>query len=126
MWGSLGDVVFRLAKTPKRMHFSDRSRLPVLTPVRGKSIVQYTGDEPLEIELSILFHASFCDPKEEIEKLRSLKGLRLPLVINGEKWGDFAIEELSGELRSTTAGGKLISVEVTLRLKEVPDVGVGT
>jgi len=126
MWGSLGDVVFQLLKTPNKLRTTNRFRLPVLTPVKGSPFVQYTGDDPQEIELSILFHSTFCTPEEEIEKLKTLKGVKLPLVIANRKWGDFAIEELRVEVRETTKNGELISAEVSLKLKEVPDVGVGT
>ena len=126
MWGSLGDIVFQLLKTPNKLRTTNRYRLPVLTPVRGNPFVQYTGDDPQEIELSILFHSSFCSPEEEIERLKALKGLKLPLVIGNQKWGDFAIEEIRTEVRETTKDGELISVEVSLKLKEVPYVGLGT
>jgi phage protein U len=123
MWGSLGDIVFQLVKTPNKLRASKHYRLPVLTPVKGTPFVQYTGDEPQEVELSILFHYSFCNPEGEIEKLKNLKGLKLPLVIGSQKWGDFAIEELRVEVRETTKGGELLSAEVSLKLKEVPNVG---
>ena len=121
MWGLFADITFEMLKTPKSLKTLTKARLPALVPVEGKTILQYTGTEPREIELTILFHNSFCNPKEEAQKLKQLTGTAQPLVIGEELIGNFTLEEIEEEIR-TTAKGEPISIELKLKLKEVQDV----
>ena len=121
MWELFADITFEMLKTPKSLKILTRARLPALTPVEGKTILQYTGTEPREIELTILFHSSFCNPKEEAQKLKQLTGTAQPLMIGEELVGNFTLEEIEEEIR-TTAKGEPVSIELKLKLKEVQDV----
>jgi len=118
IWGMFGDIIFELIKTPKNLKRIKRARLPSLVPIEGKTIHQFAGTEPQEIELSIHFHSSFCNPEKETKKLKDLIGTPQILVIGEEIVGDYVIQEIEEEVK-TTAGGKAISVEMKLKLKEV-------
>lgn len=118
MWGMLGDVIFELLKTPSSLKTTKRARLPSLVPIEGKTIHQFTGTEPQEIELNIHFHASFCNPEAEAQKLKNLIGTPQVLVIGEKILGEYAIEEIEEEIK-TTAQGKTLSIKMKLRLKEV-------
>ena len=118
MWGMLGDTIFELLKTPKSLKKTKRARLPSLVPIEGKTVHQFMGTEPQEIELSIHFHSSFCNPEEEAKKLKDLIGIPQVLVVGEEILGDYVIEEIEEEVK-TAAKGRAVSIKMKLKLKEV-------
>jgi phage protein U len=147
MLAQLGDIVFELLKEPLKWDGEKAWRYAEHPIIWGETKLQYTGHEPRAFNLSIRFHASFCDPEMELQRLeaqawkRGTDGFRMPLAFilgSGEVLGKYVITEIGREyvkffpgpirpaLRSgvEAAGpmpdesGKILEVTVTVALRE--------
>lgn len=126
MYCQLGNIVFENLKT-----FTDYSKTgstvfaehPLLD---GKPRLQKTGLSLSEISLQIRFHVSFCNPADELDKLKTARdsGEILPLLYgNGKLEGDFVITEISETIEDADSQGNIFSYNLYVSLKEyiVPD-----
>jgi len=120
MWGKFGEVVFQLLKTPETLNRSGRAKFARISLFAEKEKLHFTGLEPETVELSIRFHHSFCNPLEEVEKLREyLQEAESQLLIVGDYIkGKFVIEELREQSGRTAKNGNPLEILVNLTLRE--------
>ena len=101
MYARLGNITFENRKGDYvgSVGFNDFSKTSSVTyaehkPLTGKPLLQATGPTLDEISLSMRFHASFCNPVQELHALkRSMDTFEvMPLLLgNGIKEGEFVI-----------------------------------
>lgn len=118
MWGSFGDIIFKILQTPETISIEEKTKLARIEIFGKKNRLHFTGHEEDKIELSIYLNISFCNPKEEIQKLRDLKDKAVPqrLIIGDENYGKYVIEEMKTEILSTLATGEILSAKVNIKL----------
>ncbi|MEW5790039.1 MAG: phage tail protein [Pseudomonadota bacterium] len=86
-----------------------------------KSIIQHTGYAPDEVTIDALLHASWCNPADEVARLRDAMNEARPLAFvlgTGEYRGVFVIESLEVTTRQTDGYGAVLAFECRIRLKE--------
>jgi len=120
MWGSFGDIVFKLAKTPGNISITEKAKFAKIEIFGKKTKLHFTGFEENKIDLSIFLNISFCNPKEEIEKLEKLKeeAKAQKLIIGDENLGNFVIEEMKTDILKTSPKGQILSAQIEIKLAE--------
>lgn len=86
-----------------------------------KALLQHTGYTPDEIEIQAVLHASWCNPAQELARLKDAMLAARPLAFvlgTGEYRGVFVLTELEAVTRQTDGYGAAISFEVRIRLRE--------
>jgi len=89
--------------------------------IEGKPRLQFIGDRLDERNWSLVFHAGFCDPEAELQKLRRLIASHgaAPLTFaNGDHKGFFVPLEASVGFRQSSRDGTAIWIEASLKLRE--------
>lgn len=89
--------------------------------IDGKPKLQRTGSALDELNISLRFHASFCNPKVELDKLKDARnqGEILPLLWgNGNVEGEFVIGEISETIDEADPQGNIFSLSASVTLKE--------
>jgi len=121
MLAQLGDIQFETLKTPSSWSESHEATYGEIPHVGGKPSIQKTGEALASIDLSIRFLVEFCDPSEEVEKLKQAKttGEVLPFITGtGVMMGRFVIKSLGVQVEKMSAEGELIAVRVDISLTE--------
>jgi len=120
MWGKFGEVTFKLLKTPEAFSRSSRAKFARISLFGEKEKLHFTGLEPEIVELSVVFHSSFCDPQEELELLRNYlsQGDSHLLIVGDYIKGFFSVESLREEVRKTNKAGNPLEISVNLTLRE--------
>lgn len=121
MFAQLGNTRFEGLKT-----FSDYSKKGAAVfaehaLIDSKPLLQRTGLALDELTLTILLHVSFCNPKQELQALKTARdaGEVLPLLWgNGDVEGNFVITELEETIKDADKDGSVFCYEVSLSLKE--------
>lgn len=121
MYAQLGNVQFLGLKGFNS--FSDSRSIDYAEHklIEGKPRLQRVGDNLQQLSLSILLHASFCNPESETDTLYELmeNAEVLPLILgNGVYQGDFVIESINRDVSDTDSSGNVISQTLSLSLKE--------
>ena len=89
--------------------------------INNKTLLQFMGESLQEITIKLTLHSSFCEPEEELLKIRTEAKLGKPLKFikgNGEYVGAFVIGQIQKTVEQTSPEGDLISIQVELQLKE--------
>ncbi|MEX3555332.1 MAG: phage tail protein [Burkholderia gladioli] len=89
--------------------------------IEGKPRLQWTGDKLDEVTWTLVFHAGFCEPEKELQKLRKLvaEHAAAPLhYSNGDYKGTFVPTDCSTTSRQVMRDGTLVWLEASLTLKE--------
>jgi len=120
MWGKFGEVIFKLAKTPKTLNRIGRAKFSKVSIFGEKEKLHFTGVEPEQVELSIDLHYSFCNPLKEVEKIKEYleKGKSHLLIIGDYVKGKFVLEEVREEVERTDKNGNPLKISVNLILRE--------
>jgi len=121
MFAQLGNIKFNLITYFNGLEIGNKYDFTEHQVIEGKSKLQYTGEALESNQIRLNFHSSFCDPREELKKLKELakKHQAVPFMFgNGEQKGKHVIEEINGITNQTDKLGNLISIEVYIRLKE--------
>ena len=125
MWGSWGDLVFELVKTPTE--FSETQGLDLKEqPVFGKKkSVHFVGYRNKTVNATVKVYKSDWIPSVEeylktLEKKLQTKEIN-PLIVGDRNLGNFALSDLEVKYLQTDKFGKLISAEISLTFREVPD-----
>lgn len=117
----LGDVAFDLityfsgSETKSAAEFAEHKLID------GKPRLQWVGDKLDEINWSLVFHAGFCDPEAELQKLKKLIAghVAAPLhYSSGDYKGTFVPTECTVTNRQTMRDGTLVWLEASVSLKE--------
>lgn len=120
MFAQLGNIQFELL-SPKGLSDSEKWSYARHSVMGEKPVLQYTGMELTEINLSLVFHASFCVPSEKLRELREAANTREPHTLlwgNGERAGDFVVEEISRTVEKMDEIGNIMSIAVEVKLTE--------
>ena len=125
--GSLGDVAFEVSSENVRT-FSDlqiqRKANYAEHAIHGKKgLLEFTGLAPLTASMKIDLLASLgVVPKDELAALVEIltKHEAVPFILDGEPQGDnlWVLESMSESYPVINNKGEIISVSVTLNLKE--------
>mgnify|MGYP003815554321 CR=1 FL=1 len=94
--------------------------------IRGKTKIQYTGQDPRQIEIKIKLHASFCNIEEQLLLLEGSALLTssnfikaLPFFLgNGKFLGNYVITSMSKDYQRSFPNGKIMEIDLTLTLEE--------
>lgn len=122
--GSLGSVAFEVSsETIRTWETCSRERKVQFAEhavVDGKARLQWLGYGLETSRLDILLCAPWCEPGEELQRLRGLQDGGAPhyLVLGGELWGRYVLESLSETRLRTDGRGRPLVLRVNLSLKE--------
>jgi phage protein U len=86
-----------------------------------KSLLQYTGHRPDEVRIDARLHASWCNPADEVRRIKERMDNREPLAFvlgTGEYRGVFVITEAEVTATQTDGYGAAIAFELSLTLRE--------
>jgi len=121
LFAQLGSVVFGLLKAPTKFEQRRNYEWAEQSIVERTDRLQYTGRKAESIELTILFHSTFCDPEEEYGALKKIAddAKPVPFILGtGEVLGNYVIVSIGRTVTQTLPNGRLLSIEVDLQLKE--------
>lgn len=121
MYAQLGNIIFKGLKGFGSFSDSRSINLSEHALIEGKPRLQRIGSNLQQLSVSILLHASFCNPENEMDALDTAMedAEVLPLVLgNGVYAGDFVIESIDRGIDQTDALGNIISQTLSLRLRE--------
>lgn len=121
MYAQLGNLKFDLITYYEGFRALAKTQYAEHKVIEGKPRIQWIGDELDEISIRLLFHTDFCNPREELLKLKEvfLKHEALDFIFgNGEYKGKFVIEEINSEIKQTFKDGEVMCVEVEIKLRE--------
>ena len=95
--------------------------------IEGKPDLQFIGLGLVTRDVGMRFHAAFCVPEAQLAQLKDAAQNRkvMPLVMcHGNQYadqGDFVVTEISRTMVATDPIGRVICLEVTVKLKEYVD-----
>nr|BDD44402.1 hypothetical protein 4 [bacterium] len=121
MYAQLGNIRFDLITyfngfdEAKSYTFAEHSR------IENKPRLQYTGESLEELNIKLNFHSSFCNPENEISKLKTLANTHQlqPFILgNGKYIGTYIIENIASTLEQSDKQGNIISVQTQIKLRE--------
>ena len=122
MWAQLGTVRFELLETPESVRQRDKWDYVEHKVLDEKSHLQKMGKSLQELTLKIKLSTSFgTDPKEMLSSIyeNAKKEEPLPFILgDGTIIGKYVIEEITKEWKRTDNKGRLLSVELEIKLKE--------
>jgi phage protein U len=121
MFAQLGDIQFELITYFNGIRENSSYNYAQHERINKKPLLQFLGENLKTIELKLNFHASFCTPSKEVEKLKTVAELGTPMQFikgNGEYLGVFVIDNIESETEQTTNEGDILSIQLELRLLE--------
>ena len=122
MWAQLGTVRFELLETPESVRQRDKWDYVEHKVLDEKSHLQKMGKSLQELTLKIKLSTSFgTDPQKLLSIIyeNAEKEEPLPFILgDGTIIGKYVIEEITKEWKRTDNKGKLLSVELEIKLKE--------
>ncbi|MCP4021564.1 MAG: phage tail protein [Desulfobacteraceae bacterium] len=125
MIGSFGEIVFETSR--KKIHTFDefqRKRKAIFAEhavLDDKPRLQHIGNGLDEITFSIRLDISLgVDPKGQLEKIHEIQeaGEAKKLIIGGDVFGTFVLEEIEESWAVIDNKGRLINADLNLNLKE--------
>ncbi len=121
----LNNIYFKAIESPLSEKYKRTRTYAQLKPALGKATLHDKGENLTELSLTMYFHASFCNPGNQITKLNEAmaKGEPLPYFWkNGEFKGNFVITSISVNAEKRLSDGTLLSAEIDVELLEYNDV----
>lgn len=124
MHSMLGDIVFEALTGPTEENVRQSYDYAEHALIEGKPDLQYIGEGLIERDLSMHFHASFCRPAEQLQKLRAAasppQALDLIMGHSGAyaHQGTYVIAEIAQTTDWTVPDGELLAVTVQVKLRE--------
>ena len=86
-----------------------------------KGLLQHTGFAPDEVKMRVLLHAQWCQPAEELARLKRIMDDTEPVAFvlgSGEYRGVFVLTDLDVTSTQTDGAGVAIAFEAEVQLKE--------
>lgn len=117
----LGDIQFDLITYFDSLESSSKINYAEHATIEGKPKLQYIGEALDEIIIKISLHTDFCNPEQELKKIKEAAKKYEPLdfiFANGAYKGKYVIEEISSTVIQTFDDGTIQAIEATLKLKE--------
>jgi phage protein U len=121
MYAQLGDIKFELITYFDGLDASKKIDYAEHETIEGKPKLQYIGENLEEITLKLSFHADFCNPQEELKKIKEAASLYQPLPFifgNGLYKGKYVIEEIKENTLQSLEDATILAIEAEIRLKE--------
>lgn len=121
MFALLGDVQFDLITYFDGFESQFGADYAEHALMEGKPRLQWMADKLDEIRIQLSFHSQYCDPEQELLKLRQAltSHQAMALVLgNGDYKGWFVLTELQATSKQTDAAGTLIALEASITLRE--------
>lgn len=121
MYALLGDIQFNQVTAFDGLELQTGSDYAEHALIGRKPRLQVVGEKLDEMRWALVYHANYCDPEFEIGRLVLARRAHAPMPFiqgNGDYRGTFVITELSTVARHTDKLGTLISVEVSMTLRE--------
>lgn len=121
MFAQLGSIAFEGLKGFTQFSESRSTNLVEHARIEGKSRLQRVGSNLHDLTVTVMLHASFCNPEQEFTALADACEAAeiMPLVLsNGVYVSDFVIEQLGREVQHSDPQGNIVSMTVSLTLKE--------
>ncbi len=122
MFAQLGDdIKFELLSSFNSLTQTNSYNYAKQERINNKPTLQFLGENLQEINIKLYLNISFCEPDEEIQKIKDAAKNATPLNFikgNGEYIGIFVIEEISKSTEQTSEDGSLLSAQIELRLLE--------
>lgn len=89
--------------------------------IDGKPRLQRVGDKLDEIRIQLSFHLQFCDPEQELLKLRTALSAHQAMALvlgNGDYKGWFVLTDVQATSKQTDKAGALIALDASITLRE--------
>ncbi len=121
MYAQLGDIKFELITYFGGLNSSEKIEYAEHATIEGKPKLQYVGEALETIFIKLSFHTDFCNPQEELKKLREAASRYEPLSFvfgNGLYKGKYVIEEISKEVVQTFKDATYMTIDAEIKLKE--------
>lgn len=121
MFAQLGDIRLNLITYFDGLSASKKIEYAEHATIEGKPKLQYIGEALETITIKLSLHTDFCNPAEELKKIKEAASRYEPLPFvfgNGLYKGNYVIEEINETLQQTFSDGTVISIEAELKLKE--------
>ena len=122
MWAQLGSIRFELLETPEGVRQRDKWDYVEHKVLDEKSHLQRMGKSLQELTLRIRLSTTFgTDPQKLLSAIyeNAESEEPLPFILgNGSLVGKFVIEEVTKEWKRTDNRGRLLDVELEIKLKE--------
>ena len=121
---TLGDISFGSDVLTGPTSFGEEltNSLPEHAVVRGKPVVQDTGEELDKRSFAFFFDETFCEPEAELAKLRAAHASRSALALvpaSGAYRGKrFVVVSISPDIKKTRENGRVTRVSASMKLKE--------
>ena len=122
MWAQLGKIVFELLETPEALTQRDKWDYVEHKVLDEKSHLQKMGKSLQELTLKIKLSTAFgTDPEKMLSAIyeNAEKDKPLSFILgDGTVIGKYVIEEITKEWERTDNQGRLLAVELEIKLKE--------
>lgn len=121
MFAQLGSIPFQGLKGFTQFSEARSVNLAEHARIEGKPRLQRVGSNLHELSVSVMLHASFCNPEQEFTALDDAREAAtiLPLVLaNGVYVGDYVIESLQRDVVQADPQSNIVAQVVNLSLKE--------
>ncbi len=115
----IGEVVFQIPNY-KRHKEENKYEYATLETIFTPNSYQFMGALNREIQISAVWHIDFCNPLQEIEKLKNQakEGKAYKLIIGQNVIGDFFIKEMNFETQQVDINGNAILIIGEISLEE--------
>jgi hypothetical protein len=132
MIGSFGTVVFEVSnervRTFEGLQRTNSARYTEHELHQHKSLLEYTGNKPSSLSMSITLDAALgVPPEEDLEKLRKIlrEGKAVSFILGGVPQGDnlWVLERMTENAEVVNNRGEVVKVKVSLSLKEYVEEG---
>lgn len=121
MYALLGTLQFKLITYFNGIEETQKSTYAEHQVIESKPKLQFIGDELDTMVIKLNFHSSFCNPENELKKLKTMAKTHEEqafILGNGKYIGRFVIEEINSSTTQTDKSGNVFAVEAEIRLKE--------
>jgi len=122
MYAQLGEIEFQRLKGFSELSDTSEASYAEHELIGGKPRLQRTGSALREVNITLQFHASFCNPTLQHRALEAYleSGETLPLLYgNGRFEGNFVLQSIGRTVTQADARGNFLALSCELVLKEV-------
>ena len=103
LFGLLGPIEFETLTSPEALRATADFTYAQHDVVEDRPRLQWLSDDLEKIELTMLWHAAFCNPQTQYDHLRLLAASRRARAVVGES-GRGRIRDVAPALRALAAG----------------------
>lgn len=121
MFGTFGSIIFETLTAPQELALKQETEFAEHGRVGLKPRLQRTGEKLDEVTMQMHFHASFCNPDEQIAALNKMrKAARAEALVlgSGVVLGTFVIVSINKTVATAFSDGTTMQCTVDLLLRE--------